>query len=105
MSAFEQACNVQAEVVGKPSRSFFEICLRSLEQDGITASDWSEVGIVGDDVTNDLGGGALELGLQRFLVRTGKYRQGDEAKVQQDGKQPLCFDTFADVVDYVLNEQ
>lgn len=28
---------------------------------------WPSVGIVGDDVTNDLGDGALALGLKRFL--------------------------------------
>ena len=30
----------------------------------------------------DLGDGAIELGLQRVLVQTGKYRKGDEDKTQ-----------------------
>ena len=103
MSALEQACDVPAEVVGKPSRSFFETCLRSLEEDGIKQEDWSHVGIVGDDYRNDLGGGAVELGLRRFLVKTGKYRKGDEA-ASTDGQAPLCFETFSDVIDHVLSE-
>ena len=101
VSALEQACDVQAEVVGKPSRSFFEICLRSLENERINQADWSQVGIVGDDVHNDLGGGAVELGLQRFLVKTGKYREGDETKASA-GESIHCFGTFANVVDHVL---
>lgn len=103
VSALEQASDVQAEVVGKPTRSFFEICLRSLLRDFVREADWTSVAIVGDDVDNDLGGGAIELGLQRILVRTGKYRDGDESKGQ--GKKPQCFDKFADVVDYVLADR
>lgn len=46
MSALEQAAEVQAEVVGKPTRSFFEACLKSLEVDGIAPADWKDVAMV-----------------------------------------------------------
>jgi hypothetical protein len=32
--------------VGKPTRAFFELALRSLEEDGITSKHWSSVGMV-----------------------------------------------------------
>lgn len=46
IAALEQATGVKAEVVGKPTRSFFEICLRSLERDGVTNEDWKDVAMV-----------------------------------------------------------
>lgn len=111
-------------MVGKPTRSFFEICLRSMEEQGIHESDWQNVAMVrvlaavavavpvarpmntafsqqiGDDYRNDLGEGVQELHLRRFLVRTGKYREGDEARLEAGFAG--CFDSFADVVDAIL---
>ena len=46
MSALEEATGVKAEVVGKPVRAFFELALRSLEQNGITEADWKDVAVV-----------------------------------------------------------
>ena len=69
----------KAESVGKPSRAFFEVCLRDLGVGngiGIVGSNNEETGktlkaedvaIVGDDIEADLGDGALELGLHRIL--------------------------------------
>ena len=61
----------KARAVGKPERAFFEVCLQSLDVDirgknegGIQLGD---VAVVGDDAEADLGGGAVELGLQRIL--------------------------------------
>lgn len=73
VQALEEAADVKAEVVGealfssllglrmstetrsdstfptstgKPTQSFFELCLRSLEQDGVSNEDWSSVAVV-----------------------------------------------------------
>ncbi len=61
----------KAQAVGKPERAFFEMCLQSLDvgesgkgESGIRLGD---VAVVGDDAEADLGGGAIELGLQRVL--------------------------------------
>lgn len=37
---------------------------------------------IGDDKKQDVGAVPKELGLQRFLVQTGKYRAGDELKTE-----------------------
>lgn len=93
--ALEAASGVTAEVVGKPTRSFYELAIARIEtMYGVTLES-GEVGIVGDDVRNDLGVGAQELGLKRILVRTGKYRAG----VEEGSKPDAVYDTFADLVD------
>ncbi|CAK9785746.1 hypothetical protein CC85DRAFT_276659 [Cutaneotrichosporon oleaginosum] len=98
VAALEYASGVKAEVVGKPTRAFFELALARLRSGGWDGED-ADVAIVGDDVDNDLGGGARELGLQRILVRTGKYRPGAE-----EGAHPPngVYDSFADYVDVIL---
>ncbi|KAF9494500.1 haloacid dehalogenase-like hydrolase domain-containing protein 2 [Pleurotus eryngii] len=76
VAALEYAADVQAHVVGKPTKEFFGAVIGSLPQDVREAE--GRIAIIGDDVEADLGGGAIELGLWRVLVRTGKYRPGDE---------------------------
>ncbi|CDZ97963.1 Predicted sugar phosphatase (HAD superfamily) [Phaffia rhodozyma] len=95
--ALASAASVTPEIVGKPSSSFFKLTLDSLQDEGLKREDWPNVGIVGDDVFNDLGEGALDLGLKRYLVKTGKYREGDEKKASP---QPdATYNCFADLVD------
>lgn len=65
VAALETAADTKAEVVGKPTRAFFELALDKLRKQGDVKT--SEVAIVDDDVKNDLGAGAKELGLQRIL--------------------------------------
>lgn len=88
----ESASGKTATIVGKPMRSFLESALSSL---GLKAE---EVAIVGDDVKNDLGGDVGALGLQRVLVKTGKYRSGDEKKVE------LAFDDLKTFVDALVGQ-
>ncbi|PIA18890.1 hypothetical protein COEREDRAFT_38349 [Coemansia reversa NRRL 1564] len=92
VAALESATDKNAELVGKPARAFYQLALADME----LLDEPQSVAMIGDDVLADLGGGAEELGLQRFLVRTGKYRQGDEAKASTslDG----TFDNFAAAV-------
>ncbi|THH02230.1 hypothetical protein EW026_g638 [Hermanssonia centrifuga] len=56
----EAATGVQAEVVGKPSRTFFEMVIDDFAEDELLPE--GRIAIVGDDVETDLGGGAVELG-------------------------------------------
>jgi len=70
VSALEFATGKNATVVGKPSRSFFELALQDM---GLRAD---QVAMVGDDIITDIGG-AQAAGIPGVLVRTGKFRQGD----------------------------
>ena len=76
--ALEAASGVEAEVVGKPTRRFFELAIKRLEElypdiEGLGAGD---VGVIGDDVVNDLGTGARELGMTRILGECGSRGKG-----------------------------
>ncbi|KAJ2454820.1 hypothetical protein EV183_001239 [Coemansia sp. RSA 2336] len=92
VAALESASGKQARLVGKPAGAFYQLALADM---GLL-DEPEAVAMVGDDVLADLGGGAQDLGLQRFLVRTGKYRSGDEhkAEVPLDG----TFESFAAMV-------
>ncbi|MDX1757050.1 MAG: TIGR01458 family HAD-type hydrolase [Marinobacter sp.] len=73
--ALEYAAGIEAQVAGKPSPLFFE---QAVADAGSVAG---EALMVGDDVTADVQG-ALDAGLNACLVRTGKYRPGDEDSVK-----------------------
>lgn len=85
MTALETAANVKAHVLGKPTRKFFETTLESLTSDGIEREMWvnthpghgdaasRSIVIIGDDVVNDLGEGAVELNLRRVLGESMRY--------------------------------
>jgi HAD superfamily hydrolase (TIGR01458 family) len=72
--ALEFAADVEATIVGKPGEAFFNQVLAS---SGVQAANAM---MVGDDVFGDVEG-ALKAGLRACLVRTGKYRAGDEARI------------------------
>lgn len=70
VEALENASGVQAEIVGKPERAFFEAVIEDMGLREDTPSQGEPEGkvvIVGDDIQADLGGGAIELGLWRIL--------------------------------------
>jgi HAD superfamily hydrolase (TIGR01458 family) len=95
VAALEYAIGRGAEVVGKPSESFFELALRDL---GVGAE---RAAMVGDDVEADVGG-AMDSGLAGILVRTGKYR---EDLVLETGIEPTAtVDSIADVPELILSD-
>ncbi|XP_068876326.1 phospholysine phosphohistidine inorganic pyrophosphate phosphatase isoform X1 [Aphelocoma coerulescens] len=67
MKALEYACDIQAEVVGKPAKRFFESALAEL---GVPPE---QAIMIGDDIVSDVGG-AQQCGMRALQVRTGKYR-------------------------------
>lgn len=74
---------MRAQVVGKPTRAFFQAVINSFDDHELPPdkSD-AKIAIVGDDVETDLGGGAVELGLWRVLGmsirRSGQSNPGYE---------------------------
>lgn len=73
--ALEYASGRTATLLGKPSSDFFALAVDSI---GCAPEN---VVMIGDDVESDVGG-AMAAGLQGLLVRTGKYRAGDEARLK-----------------------
>src|SRR5262245_5776138 len=74
VTALEFATGREALVLGKPSPAFFQAALASMN-----CAPESAV-MVGDDAESDIAG-ALDAGLAAaVLVRTGKYRAGDETR-------------------------
>jgi HAD superfamily hydrolase (TIGR01458 family) len=93
VTGLEFSTGVTAEIVGKPAKPFFEAALADL---GIAAEDAL---LVGDDLTDDIGG-AQGAGIPGVLVRTGKFRPGDDAHPSL--KPAWVADDFAAVVDRLL---
>jgi ribonucleotide monophosphatase NagD (HAD superfamily) len=81
---------VRAAICGKPAPAFFEAGLRLL---GVPAA---RAAMVGDDVLSDVMG-AKAVGCSGVLVRTGKYREGDERR----GAPDVVLDRLGDVPDWI----
>ena len=88
IAALEYAASVEAHVVGKPNREFFEAAVASM---GLTIDS---VAMVGDDIFNDVDG-AQKVGAKGILVRTGKFRQ--DALDRSGVKPDLIVDSLADL--------
>lgn len=94
VAALEYASGQSAIILGKPSPDFFKAAVESL------GCAESETVMVGDDALADVDG-ALAAGLQGVLVKTGKYRKGDEGKITRPGAH-VATDVRA-AVEYILN--
>lgn len=85
--ALEEAAGISAEVIGKPGRAMFDLACASL---GLRTD---QVAMIGDDRVADVDG-AEAAGLQGWLVRTGKWRSGDEqgmeARCAADVREAVC---------------
>lgn len=68
IDGLEYATGKQAVIMGKPSKSFFDLALQDMH---LSVKD---VAIIGDDIDSDVGGG-MSCGLEGILVKTGKYRE------------------------------
>ncbi|XP_052532829.1 phospholysine phosphohistidine inorganic pyrophosphate phosphatase isoform X6 [Tympanuchus pallidicinctus] len=95
MKALEYACDVQAEVVGKPAKAFFESALAEM---GVAPE---QAIMIGDDIVSDVGG-AQQCGMRAVQVRTGKYRPSDENHPQV--KPDAYVNNLAEAVDTILSQ-
>ncbi len=76
VAGLEYASGREAIVLGKPAPMFFALALQGL---GCAAED---AAMIGDDAEADVEG-AMAAGLGGVLVRTGKYRSGDEMRLKK----------------------
>ncbi|PNG25175.1 TIGR01458 family HAD-type hydrolase [Methylocella silvestris] len=74
VAALEYASGKKPLVLGKPSPAFFKLAVESM------GLDMEDVAMIGDDAESDVGG-AMAAGLKGVLVRTGKYRPGQEDRL------------------------
>ncbi len=93
VTALEYAADVRATILGKPAPDFFRAAIADL---GCKAD---EVMMVGDDVAADVIG-AVSAGLQGVLVKTGKYRPGDENQLKSTNANVLADVTAA--IDWII---
>lgn len=93
-AALEYAADTRACVLGKPAAGFF------LEAVSALGCAPGEAIMVGDDAVADVEG-ALGAGLQGVLVRTGKYRDGDEDRIARPGA--CTVDDLAAAVELILS--
>lgn len=93
VAGLEYSAGITAEVTGKPAAAFFEAALAEL---GVAAAD---AVLIGDDLADDIGG-AQAAGIPGLLVRTGKFRPGDDAHPEI---QPAAvFDNFTAAVNAII---
>lgn len=100
VTALETAAGVEAHVIGKPTRLFFQTVIDNFydsaeleREDGYTG-----IAVIGDDVEADLGEGAVEIGLWRvlgklqiILVLDGEiHAQGGTKKRDNDADFVVC---------------
>lgn len=93
VAGLEYSAGVTAEIVGKPAPAFFNAALAEL---GVAAADTV---LIGDDLSDDIGG-AQAAGIPGILVRTGKFRPGDDA--HPEIRPAAVFDDFAAAVDAII---
>lgn len=74
VTALEYACEVEAVLIGKPNRAYFEMALADMQLPA------SAVAMIGDDIFTDIKGGN-EAGLKTILVKTGKFQKTSLEKV------------------------
>lgn len=94
VEGLEYASDKKAEVVGKPEKKFFHEAVSDL------GSEPKRTVMIGDDVRDDVVG-AIEAGFTGILVKTGKYRSGDESSTNP--KPDHVFDSFVQAVDHILS--
>ena len=95
VSCLEEASGISAITVGKPNASFFHSAIFDWVEEGISPD---EILMVGDDVEQDVNG-AIRAGIgMGILVKTGKYRDGDEEKLLDNG---FVCNNIEEVVSYI----
>ncbi|MCV2863853.1 TIGR01458 family HAD-type hydrolase [Defluviimonas sp. WL0075] len=92
--ALEYSSGAQALLIGKPAPAFFDAAAASM------GCALAETAMIGDDAEADVAG-ALRAGAgQAILVRSGKYRPGDERAAEP--RPTAVLDGIADAVEAVL---
>lgn len=95
VTALEYSAGIQAEVVGKPESTFFLSAVAELDVLP------EQCVMIGDDARDDVVG-AISSGMKGILVKTGKYRVGDEKYLPDNA---VTVNNFSEAVDLILRQQ
>ncbi len=93
VAGLEYASGKAAMVLGKPAATFFQLAVEELQ------CAPPHVAMIGDDAEADVGG-AMSAGLMGVLVKTGKYRPGQELALAEPPT--LVAENLAAAVDLLL---
>jgi len=74
---FSRASNSDIKILGKPSEDYFKAGIASLRENA------DDITVVGDDYSTDIQGAKTTL-CKTVLLRSGKYKPGDEDKCEPD---------------------
>lgn len=96
VAALEYASKREATILGKPSAAYFRAAI-----DGVSTSNGA-VAMIGDDVESDVLG-AMRARMIGVLVRTGKYKEGDESTIKPPPT--ATFDDLSQAVDWILGDR
>ena len=94
VAALEYASGVKAELLGKPAPAFFAAAAASM---GV---ELAQVAMIGDDAEADVAGALAAGAGGGVLVRTGKYREGDETRVSP--RPTAVVEDIAEAVELIL---
>ncbi|XP_055329851.1 haloacid dehalogenase-like hydrolase domain-containing protein 2 [Paramacrobiotus metropolitanus] len=97
VTGLEYATDTKAQVVGKPDAAFFLSAIPGV----LSTHKLNEIVMIGDDVRDDVCG-AMKAGLSAILVKTGKYREGDENKIEPHPT--FIASDVVQAVQYILEE-
>lgn len=95
VKALEFSSGAEPLVIGKPSPAFFAAAAKSM------GLDLAEVAMIGDDAEADVAGALAAGARMAVLVRTGKYREGDESEVEP--RPSAVVEGIGEAVDAVLD--
>jgi HAD superfamily hydrolase (TIGR01458 family) len=93
VTALEYAADTRAIITGKPDPEFYRNAVNSM------ACETANTIMIGDDVEADVNG-ATDVGMTAILVRTGKYRDGDENRINNN--KSVCVQDFNKAVEWIL---
>ncbi|MCG7522797.1 TIGR01458 family HAD-type hydrolase [Ruegeria sp. Ofav3-42] len=74
VKALEHATGARARLFGKPDSEFFRAAIAS------TRASPAQSAMIGDDAESDIAGALAAGAAEAYLVRTGKFREGDETR-------------------------
>jgi len=98
VTGLEYSSGKTATVVGKPDKTFFDSAFTELTRKFPNCQLTPETTLmIGDDVKDDVIG-AQNSSYSGALVKTGKYREGDESGFQPN----FIFDSFTKIVDSLI---